>query len=170
MYKISNWVEYCVTSIPNKRGFALDLACGLGRHSIYLSYLGFKVLSVDINKDHLNSFSGTNIKKLLKDIENKENWPLTKIKFDIIVVTNFLNRSIFPLILNSLALGGFLIYETFSEGQQKIGKPKNPNFILQPKELLSLCSTTSLIAYEEICAINPSNHSFKQRIFSCNVR
>ena len=169
MNKISNWVKYCIEKISIKKGVALDLACGKGRHSIYLSKLGFCVFSVDINKESFKYFSEKNITKLLKDIENKNSWPLVEHKFDIIVVTNFLNRTIFPMIINSLNKGGFLIYETFSEGHEKIGKPTNPKYILQSGELILLCSQLSLIAYEEINVKCHSNHSFKQRIISLNV-
>ena len=90
-------------------------------------------------------------------------------KFDIIIVTNFLNRSIFSSIIKSINKNGYLIYETFSEGQQNIGKPSNPNYILKRRELISLCADLKLIAYEEIYIENSINNSFKQRIFSTNV-
>lgn len=169
MCKISNWVKFCLPRAPFNNCMALDLACGKGRHALYLSQKGYKVIAVDINKENLKCFSGKNITKLLKDIENQNNWPLTSFKFDIIIITNFLNRSLFPLILKSMKKGGFLIYETFSEGHQKIGKPKNPNYILKPRELISLCSKISLISYEEIYSHCPQNHYYKQRIFSYNV-
>ena len=169
MNQISNWVKYCLEIIPNKEGRALDLACGKGRHSIFLSNYGYNVLAVDINQKSLNCFNNKLIKKKIKDIENLKSWPLEKVKFDIIVVTNFLNRSIFPSIIKSINKNGYLIYETFSEGQQNIGKPNNPNYILKRRELISLCADLQLIAYEEIYIENSINNSFKQRIFSTNV-
>ena len=169
MNQISNWVKYCLEIIPKKRGMVLDLACGKGRHSIFLSSCGYHVLAVDINQDSLNCFNNKFIKKKIKDIENLKNWPLEKAKFDIIVVTNFLNRAIFPSIIKSINKGGYLIYETFSEGQQKIGKPSNPKYILQKRELISLCIDLKLITYEEVYVENSINNSFKQRIFSINV-
>ena len=92
-----------------------------------------------------------------------------KKKFDIILVTNFLNRKIFPSIIRSIKKGGHLIYETFSEGHQKIGKPTNPNYILKPRELIRLSNKMQLIAYENIYINNPSNHLFQQRILAKNV-
>ena len=169
MNQISNWVKHCLEIIPNKKGIALDLACGKGRHSVFLSSYGYQVLAVDINQESLNCFSNKLITKKIKDIENLKNWPLEKIKFDIIVVTNFLNRTIFPSIIESIKKGGYLIYETFSEGQQNIGKPSNPKYILQQRELINLCVELNLIAYEEIYTENSINNSFKQRIFSVNV-
>ena len=165
MKKISDWIKYCLRKIPNKKGMALDLACGTGRHSIYLSNYDYHVLAVDINQESLNCFNNKLITKKIKDIENLKNWPLEKKKFDIIVVTNFLNRTIFPSIIKSINKNGYLVYETFSEGQQNIGKPSNPNYILQRRELMSLCAKLKLITYEEIYTEN----SIKQRIFCTNV-
>ena len=169
MNKISNWVNHCLSKIPYKQSYVLDLACGKGRHSIYLSKLGYEVLSVDINEDSLNFFEGMLIKKKAIDVENINNWPLDKKKFHIVVVTNFLNRTIFPYIINSINKGGYLIYETFSQGQEKIGKPNNSEYILKSRELIHLTSEMQIIEYENIYTNNISNHSFKQHIFSKNV-
>ena len=95
MNKISNWVKYCLEALPCENGYVLDLACGKGRHSIFLSNLGYNVLSVDIDEYKMNSFNGKLIKKKVIDVENINNWPLEKEKFDAIIVTNFLNRKIF---------------------------------------------------------------------------
>ena len=169
MNKISNWVNHCLSKIPHDKSYVLDLACGKGRHSIFLSKLGYNVLAVDINKNSLNFFEDKLIKKRVIDIENISNWPLEKKKFYIVIVTNFLNRKIFPFIINSISKGGYLIYETFSKGQEKIGKPSKSKYILKPRELINLTTKMQLIDYENIYVNNISNHSFKQRIFSKNV-
>ena len=169
MNNISNWVKYCLQEVSFKHGYVLDLACGKGRHSIFLSNLGYNVFSVDIDENKLNCFNGKLIKKKVTDVENINNWPLEKKKFNIIIVTNFLNRAIFPLIINSIKEGGYLIYETFSEGHEKIGRPNNPKYILKPRELMQLSANMQLITYESIYIKNNSHHFFKQRIFTKNV-
>ena len=171
MNKISNWVKYCLEALPCENGYVLDLACGKGRHSIFLSNLGYNVLSVDIDeyKMNLNNFNGKLIKKKVIDVENINNWPLEKEKFDAIIVTNFLNRKIFPSIVRSIKKGGHLIYETFSEGHQKIGRPTNPKYILKPRELMRLSNKMRLVVYENIYINNSSNHLFQQRILAKNV-
>ena len=83
MNKISNWVKYCLEALPYKNGYVLDLACGKGRHSIFLSNLGFNVLSVDIDEYKLNCFNGKLIKKKVIDVEDINNWPLEKKKFSL---------------------------------------------------------------------------------------
>ena len=62
-----------------------------------------------------------------------------------------------------------MIYETFSEGHQKIGRPTNPKYILKPRELIQLSNKMQLITYENIYINNPSNHLFQQRILAKNV-
>ena len=169
MNKISNWVKYCLKKLTCKNGYVLDLACGTGRHSIFLSKLGYNVLAVDIDEHKLNCFSGKFIKKKVIDVENIHNWPLAKEKFNAIIVTNFLNRKIFPSIIRSIKKGGHLIYETFSEGQQNIGRPTNPKYILKPRELIRLSNKMQLVSYENVYINNLSNHLFQQRILAKNV-
>ena len=169
MNKISNWVKYCIGELPFKQGYILDLACGKGRHSIFLSNLGYNVVAADIDQDKLNYFNGKLIQKRVIDVENINNWPLEKKKFNAIIVTNFLNRTIFPLIISSIKKGGYLIYETFSEGHQKIGSPTNPKYILKPRELMQLSAKMQLLSYENVYIHNPSNHLIQQRIFAKNV-
>ena len=169
MNKISKWVKYCLEFVPCKNSYVLDLACGKGRHSIYLSNLGYNVLSVDVDENKLDYFNGKLIKKKVLDVENINNWPLEKKNFNAIIVTNFLNRKIFPKIISSIKKEGYLIYETFSEGHQKIGRPTNPQYILKPRELIQLTNKMQLIAYENIYINNPSNHLYQQRILAKNV-
>ena len=73
----SNWVKFCINNISNKneeKKIALDIACGLGRHSIYLSNLGYKVISVDLNILHLLSFNKYNIFRIQSDVESPGTW------------------------------------------------------------------------------------------------
>ena len=125
----------------------LDLACGHGRHMQYLSGLGHKVLGVDRNAEALKTASQWG-DTLLADIENAA-WPLEGRTFKAVVVTNYLWRELFPKILNSLAEGGVLIYETFSQGNEAFGKPSRPEFLLQSGELLVRCKGLRIVAFEE---------------------
>jgi len=125
----------------------LDLACGHGRHMQYLFGLGHKVLGVDRNAEALKTASQWG-DALLADIENAA-WPLEGRTFKAVVVTNYLWRELFPKILNSLAEGGVLIYETFSQGNEAFGKPSRPEFLLQSGELLVRCKGLRIVAFEE---------------------
>jgi hypothetical protein len=81
------------------------------------------------------------------DIENGP-WPLPERQFGAVVVCNYLWRPLFPRLLQSLADGGVLIYETFSSGQELLGRPRRPDFLLQPGELLQVCTALHVVAYE----------------------
>jgi SAM-dependent methyltransferase len=113
----------------------------------YLSGLGHKVLGVDHNAEALKTASQWG-DTLLADIENAA-WPLDGRTFKAVVVTNYLWRELFPKILNSLAEGGVLIYETFSQGNEAFGKPSRPEFLLQSGELLERCKGLRIVAFEE---------------------
>ena len=167
----SDWVKFCVNTINKNSSnrIALDLACGSGRHSIFLSNKGYKVISVDLNFFCLSSFYENNIFKVKSDIENLDAWPFKEASFDIIVVTNFLNRLIFKSIKESMKKNGYLIYETFGEGHERLGRPKNKDYLLQKDELLKLTKNMSLICYEEIKVINFKKKFIKHRILCKNV-
>ena len=166
----SKWLIYCLDSIEFKEDTcALDLACGKGRNSKYLEKKGYNVIAIDISQKFLNDFQGKRIKKICKDIEDQRNWPFHDTGFEIVLVTNFLNRSIFPCILNSVRKGGYLIYETFSEGNEKYGRPNNKNYILRSEELLKITKPFKLICYENIEVENYISSFVKQKIFVRNV-
>lgn len=143
----------------------LDLACGHGRHMQFLAGLGHTVLGVDRNAEALKTASQWG-ETLQADIENAA-WPLEGRSFKGVVVTNYLWRDLFPQILNSVAEGGVLIYETFSHGNQAFGKPSRPEFLLQQGELLPLCSGLRIVAFEE--GFMPSPDRLIQRVVAIRV-
>ncbi|MEM1197871.1 MAG: class I SAM-dependent methyltransferase [Pseudomonadota bacterium] len=145
----SLWVRRFV-HLVRPGGAVLDLACGSGRHTVLLSGAGFQVTAVDrdISKlGHAASMSG--VRPVEADLEDGTGWPFPGVAFDAVVVTNYLHRPLFPSILQALSSGGVLIYETFASGNQAFGRPSNPDFLLQPGELLDVVSgALSVVAYE----------------------
>ena len=83
------------------------------------------------------------------DLEGGRSWPLAGQRFGAVVVTNYLHRPLFPAILAALEPGGILIYETFMLGNEKFGRPSNPDFLLRPGELLDSFKDLSVIAFEQ---------------------
>lgn len=168
----SGWVKRWAHLLPSNESVVdheslqvLDLACGHGRHMQFLAGLGHTVLGVDRNAEALKTASQWG-ETLQADIENAE-WPLEGRSFKGVVVTNYLWRDLFPQILNSVAEGGVLIYETFSQGNQVFGKPSRPEFLLQPGELLQLCSGLRIMAFEE--GFVPSPDRLIQRVVAIRV-
>ena len=96
-------------------------------------------------------------------------WPYAGRTFAGIIVTNYLHRPLFPQLLAALAPGGVLIYETFAAGNERYGRPANPDFLLRPGELLEVVrGRLTVVAYEDllvsvpkparvqrICAVDP---------------
>ena len=167
----SDWVKLCLNEIDEvtENKIVLDIACGSGRNSVFISDKVSKVISVDLNIDHLLTFNGSNIFKIQSDIENLSKWPFKNKSVDIVIVTNFLNRLIFEKIQAVIKKNSFLIYETFGEGHDKIGKPKNKDYLLKKGELLKLTRNMSLIFYEEIQVISLEKKFIKHRILCKNV-
>ena len=119
----------------------LDVACGSGRHLHYLHTLGHQVTGLDL--DIASARAAVPQAELIQaDIENRP-WPLVDAlgtrQFDAVIVFNYLWRPLWPTLLASVAEGGVLIYETFAVGQERFGRPRRPEFLLQAGEPLEAC-------------------------------
>lgn len=148
----SAWVQRFAGLIPP--GPVLDLACGGGRHVRLLAALGHPVLAADRDPAALASAAGQGIVTTEVDLESDGAiWPFEFGHFAAIVVVNYLHRPLFPYILDSLAQGGVLIYETFASGNARYGKPSNPDFLLNRGELLEVlkphAASMHVLAFEE---------------------
>jgi SAM-dependent methyltransferase len=155
----SGWIRRWAHLVP-VAGPVLDVACGAGRHMRFFASLGHPVTGVDRNADALATLAGLG-ETLEADIENGP-WPLGSRQFAGVVVTNYLWRAIFPRILASVAPGGVLLYETFAAGNETVGKPSRPDFLLRPGELLAHCAGLRVVAYEDGFLASPDR--FVQRI------
>ncbi|MFL9964166.1 class I SAM-dependent methyltransferase [Paraburkholderia sediminicola] len=118
-------------------GAVLDVASGAGRHARFFAALGHPVTAIDRDAAALATLRDEPlVTPLAADLEGGA-WPLSaEAKFAAVVVTNYLHRPLFPRLLRSLAPGGVLVYETFAQGNESVGKPSNPAFLLAPGELL----------------------------------
>lgn len=96
----------------------------------------------------------SNIHTLCADLEDGL-WPYPTQCFDGIVVSRYLYRPLLPMLHEALADGGVLIYETFMAGNERFGKPSNPDFLLQPDELM-----TSFAPWLNIVAFNQGEEKF----------
>ena len=94
------------------------------------------------------------VRATLADIEGGP-WPYAGERFDAVVVTNYLHRPLLSVLRDSLLPAGVLIYETFAAGNQRYGRPSNPEFLLEPGELLELCRGLRVIAYEDVYVEDP---------------
>ncbi len=145
----SEWVKRWSHLVPPK-GRVLDVACGYGRHALFFYDAGHAVTLVDSSQEALNSvlIPALFCEKIVADIENGS-WPFAGRQFDAVVVTNYLWRPLMPTLLASLAPGGTLIYETFAQGNETVGKPSRADFLLRPGELLDTFKGLRVVAFED---------------------
>jgi len=142
----SPWVRR-FAALVGPRGRVLDLACGSGRNLRWLAQQGFAVTGVDRDEAAVAPLREA-AEIVVADIEGGP-WPLPGRRFDGVVVTNYLWRALLPTVRACVADGGVLIYETFANGQQHIGKPSRPEFLLQAGELLQACAGLRVVAFED---------------------
>ncbi len=121
----------------------LDLACGQGRNGLLLEKQGVSLSYLDKNIQSLKwvkkmSVKGANF--ICADLESDPPYELGKEVYDGILVFRYLHRPLFANIKKALKVNGIIVYETFTYEQATLGRPKNPDFLLQDGELLALFS------------------------------
>jgi len=151
----SAWVERFAHLVP-AGARVLDLACGLGRHARFFAARGCQVDAVDRDPNCGQALAGVlRVRFLAADLEERR-WPYDGRLFDAIIVTNYLHRPLFPRLLSALARGGVLLYETFAAGNERYGKPSNPDFLLLDRELLERCAPLlHVLAFEDGACSTP---------------
>jgi SAM-dependent methyltransferase len=145
----SEWVVRWAHLIPSGSR-VLDVASGSGRHARWLAERGYAVSAVDRDAAALATLADVpGVAPLCADIEIGP-WPYARETFAGVIVTNYLHRPLIPDLIAALAPQGVLIYETFAIGNERYGRPSNPDFLLSPGELLEMLrSRFQIIAYED---------------------
>ena len=158
----SAWVQRWSHLVP-AAGRVLDVACGQGRHAYWFYKRNHHLTLVDRAQAAIESIAipVESREVVVADIETGP-WPFAGRQFDAVIVTNYLWRPLLPTLLASIAPGGVLIYETFAQGNETVGKPSRPDFLLRPGELLALCRDLRVVAFEDGYQEAPTR--FVQRI------
>lgn len=145
----SGWVRR-FAGLVAPGGSVLDIACGGGRHARLFLRHGHAVTGVDRSLDGVRDLAGRpDFEPVPADLEDGSPWPLPGRRFDAVMVTNYLHRPLLPRLPGLLAAGGVLIYETFAVGNEAHGRPRNPDFLLRPGELIAaLGDALTVVAYE----------------------
>ncbi len=151
----SPWVQRWSALLREGAG-VLDVACGSGRHLRWFAQRGCVVTGVDRDAAAVEPLQPLG-EIVVADIENGP-WPFAGRRFDAVVVTNYLWRPLLPAIVDCVAQGGVLIYETFAAGNETVGKPSRPDFLLRPGELLEASAGLRVVGYEDGFLADPDRY------------
>jgi len=148
---VSSWLLSNIDLIP-RAGRALDVACGRGRHALLLAERGLAVVAVDRDEAAIEGLRTEAARRLLPvearivDLEAaRADIGLGQDAYDLVVVFHYLHRPLFPTLIGALAPGALLIYETFTVDQARLGKPTNPDFLLQHGELRERLASLTIL-------------------------
>jgi tellurite methyltransferase len=153
---VVEWAARVRASHPGSIGAlrALDVAMGGGRHAVPLALAGFHTFGVDRRADavrdamHAAAGAGVALAAWCADLTQH---PLPRGRFDLVVVTRYLQRDLFPALADALAPGGVVIYETFTVAQRAHGRgPTSPDHLLEAGELRVRLSMLETMFYEEV--------------------
>ena len=160
----SSWITRYAGLIA-EGGHVLDLACGGGRHTRYLRDCGLEVTAMDIDTSGLADLADDPLVEIVEmDLERPGTTPLAGRRFNAVVVTDYLFRPLLVPLVDCLLPGGVFLYETFALGNERHGRPRNPDFLLQRGELLALAEgRLSIVAYEHL-AVPPPNPRIVQHL------
>lgn len=145
----SDWVRRFLDGIK-PGGSILDVACGGGRHMRLALKLGYTVTGIDRDLSKVEDLASRKDVGLIEaDLETGRAFPLKDMRYDGVIVTNYLHRPILADIITCVASDGVLIYETFARGHERHGKPSNPDFLAKPNELVEAAlAELVVVAYE----------------------
>ncbi len=150
--EISAWVQ--AQELYLAGGMALDVACGVGRHSLWLAGLGYEVDAVDISLVGLQKLSegaeGRGYADVIHLIHaDLSHWRPDCGRYDLILVTRFLDRNLWPALAAALKPEGLLCYRSFHVDMLKLRPDFSPEHLLQPGELFDAFIGLKTLAYEE---------------------
>jgi rhodanese-related sulfurtransferase len=149
----SSWLLANTTLVP-PGARTLDVACGRGRHALFLAAAGSMVRAVDRDEEQVSRLADLARRLRLPldaatvDLE-ADGVDLGDEEYELVLVFHFLHRPLFPSLVKALRPGGVLLYETFTKEQARHGRPTNPEFLLDPGELPGLVAPLEVIRQRE---------------------
>lgn len=148
---------------------ALDVASGPGRNSIFLAQNGFDVLALDISEVAIQNLKEKAFENITCELADFDDYVFPQNSFDLIIMSNFLDRNIIPKLSNALTKNGILFIETYMEDEENEKPPSNPAFLLKKGELKTLFDDNfEVIEYDEF--FNESYELYRMKKQSIAVK
>lgn len=164
----SPWVVRFAPLVP-AGGRVLDVAAGSGRHARLFLERGHGVVAIDVDISGITDLLGhPRLETIEADLEDGTAFPLAGRSFACVVVTNYLRRPLMAALVDAVMAEGVFIYETFAKGNERFGKPRSPDHLLEPGELLEVVrGKLRVLAYEDLIVYEP-RPAVIQRICAIN--
>jgi SAM-dependent methyltransferase len=160
----SPWIVRHAHLVP-EGARVLDLACGFGRHARLFARRGAHVLAVDRDGVALATFADVAGIETRRIVLEAAYWPFVGERFGAVVVTHYLHRPALPHIVAAVADDGVLLYETFARGNEAYGRPANPDFLLEPGELLAVVGARlTVVEFAQGLVVDGGRRAVVQRI------
>jgi SAM-dependent methyltransferase len=123
------------------KGWALDVACGVGQNAIYLAQRGYEVVAVDGSLAGLRhcraALAGSSLRVHLVAAD-LDRFVLPRDKFALVVVFRFLDRQLIPKLKEVVVPGGLIIYQTFNVNRLRATPQMTRSYLLELSELASM--------------------------------
>ena len=158
---VSQWLPVLRVRLGARRD-ALDLAMGAGRHARVAAEHGFRVFGVDRDLDRVRLARTGALEHAWLWVADLDTVTLPRDRFDLVICTNYLQRSIWPALRESVRAGGFVIYETFTVAQLAHSTgPRSPDHLLRPGELRAAFDGWE-VCHNEECTVGRSRAAGRQ--------
>jgi tellurite methyltransferase len=144
-------------------GCTLDLAAGSGGNALFLAARGHKVVAVDVARTALRHIRERNRAVDLVQVD-LDRPCFHAASFDNVLCVNFLDRELFPSMLEWVRPGGVVLVDTFLIDQREVGHPRNPAFLLAHNELLERMREARVLRYREGAVKEGSDTSYRAGI------
>ena len=146
-----------------KPGRALDVACGVGRHAIFLAQHGWNVTAVDSSRVAIEILQqraqegGVKIDARVANLELGD-FHVESDAYDLICMFYYLQRDLFPAIRAGVKSGGSVVAAIHLNDGKTGAKPRNPAFLLEPGELREFFRDWELDYYSEGASEEEGHH------------
>ncbi|MGI9648826.1 MAG: class I SAM-dependent methyltransferase [Acidimicrobiia bacterium] len=165
------FLEEWVARLP--QGRALDVACGTGRNALRLAEAGLQVDAVDISEVAVGRARTEADRRGLElnwHVSNIDEFEIPPAAYQSITVIRYRNRALWPRLIDGLAPDGWVLVEHHIKSWREVSGPQNPEFRLDPQELLEEFAGLRVVYYGE--SIEPADdggsHYALARMVACN--